>query len=110
LTVTDANVMLGRIQPRHFPAVFGPNANQPLDVDVVRRKFAAMAAEVSAKTGAATSPEQLAEGFLNIAVSNMANAIKQISVQRGYDITRYTLTTFGGAGGQHACRVADALA
>ncbi|MBC2770014.1 hydantoinase B/oxoprolinase family protein [Pusillimonas minor] len=110
LTVTDANVMLGRIQPRHFPAVFGPNANQPLDVDVVRLKFAAMAAEVSAKTGAATSPEQLAEGFLNIAVSNMANAIKQISVQRGYDITRYTLTTFGGAGGQHACRVADALA
>ena len=109
LTVTDANVMLGRIQPHHFPAVFGPNADQPLDVEVVKARFAALAAEVSEKTGVPTSPEQLAEGFLSIAVANMANAIKRISVQRGYDITRYTLTTFGGAGGQHACRVADAL-
>ena len=110
LTVTDANVMLGRIQPQHFPSVFGPNANEPLDVDTVRRRFAELAQQVSKDTGKPTTPEQLAEGFLNIAVSNMANAIKQISVQRGYDITRYTLTTFGGAGGQHACRVADALA
>lgn len=110
LTVTDANVMLGRIQPGHFPAVFGPTADQPLDVEVVREKFTALAHTVSSQTGVLTSPEQLAEGFLSIAVANMANAIKQISVQRGYDITRYTLVTFGGAGGQHACRVADALA
>jgi 5-oxoprolinase (ATP-hydrolysing) len=110
LTVTDANVMLGRIQAAHFPAVFGPDANQPLDVAVVREKFAKLAAEVSTATGQDRSPELLAQGFIDIAVANMANAIKKISVQRGYDITRYTLTTFGGAGGQHACRVADALA
>ncbi|NYT68330.1 hydantoinase B/oxoprolinase family protein [Pusillimonas noertemannii] len=110
LTVTDANVMLGRIQPHHFPAVFGPEADQPLDADVVRRQFAELAQRVSAETGRAITPEQLAQGFLDIAVANMANAIKRISVQRGYDVTRYTLTTFGGAGGQHACRVADALA
>ena len=110
LTVTDANVMLGRIQAAHFPAVFGPSANQPLDVGVVREKFAKLAAEVSQATGHSRSPESLAQGFIDIAVANMANAIKKISVQRGYDITRYTLTTFGGAGGQHACRVADALA
>jgi len=110
LTVTDANVMLGRIQPQHFPAVFGPNADQPLDADIVRRRFAELAEQVTAGTGRAITPEQLAQGFLDIAVANMANAIKRISVQRGYDVTRYTLTTFGGAGGQHACRVADALA
>ena len=110
LTVTDANVMLGRIQAAHFPAVFGPDADQPLDVAVVREKFAKLAAEVSTATGQDRSPETLAQGFIDIAVANMANAIKKISVQRGYDITRYTLTTFGGAGGQHACRVADALA
>lgn len=110
LTVTDANVMLGRIQPHHFPAVFGPNADQPLDADIVRRHFVELAQRVSSETGRPITPEQLAQGFLDIAVANMANAIKRISVQRGYDITRYTLTTFGGAGGQHACRVADALA
>src|SRR5690606_8098834 len=81
-----------------------------LDTQVVREKFTELAAQVAAKTGRSLSPEQLAQGFLDIAVANMANAIKRISVQRGYDVTRYTLTTFGGAGGQHACRVADALA
>ncbi|GAA4338281.1 hydantoinase B/oxoprolinase family protein [Pigmentiphaga soli] len=110
LTVTDANVMLGRIQPAHFPAVFGPGGDQPLDAQVVRERFAALAAEVGQATGKPTTPEALAHGFLEIAVANMANAIKRISVQRGYDVTRYTLTTFGGAGGQHACAVADALA
>ena len=110
LTVTDANVMLGRIQPAHFPAVFGADGNQPLDADTVRARFAELADEVERGTGCATTPEALAHGFLEIAVANMANAIKLISVQRGYDITRYTLTTFGGAGGQHACAVADALA
>ncbi|MFT4268983.1 MAG: hydantoinase B/oxoprolinase family protein [Xenophilus sp.] len=110
LTVTDANVLLGRIQPAYFPTVFGPNGDQPLDAGVVRARFAALAAEVALSTGRVTTPEALAQGFLEIAVANMANAIKRISVQRGYDITRYTLTTFGGAGGQHACAVADALA
>lgn len=110
LTVTDANVMLGRIQAHHFPSVFGPNADQALDTETVRQQFAELASQVSEATGKATTPEQLAEGFLSIAVANMANAIKRISVQRGYDITRYTLATFGGAGGQHACRVADELA
>ncbi|CAM5485298.1 hydantoinase B/oxoprolinase family protein [Eoetvoesiella caeni] len=109
LTVTDANLMLGRIQAHHFPEVFGPNADQPLDLEVVQARFAELAQEVSAATGRDVSGEQLAQGFLDIAVANMANAIKQISVQRGYDITRYTLVTFGGAGGQHACRVADEL-
>lgn len=110
LTVTDANVLLGRIQVRHFPSVFGPGADQPLDADIVRTRFEQLARDVSAKSGQPTTPEALAQGFLDIAVANMANAIKRISVQRGYDITRYTLITFGGAGGQHACQVADALA
>ncbi len=110
LTVTDANVMLGRIQAHHFPAVFGPNADQELDAGIVRERFTELAGQVSRETGRDITPEQLAQGFLEIAVANMANAIKRISVQRGYDITRYTLTTFGGAGGQHACRVADQLA
>ncbi len=110
LTVTDANVMLGRIQPTFFPHVFGPDADQPLDADVVREQFAALAQLVSRESGREIGPEALAQGFLDIAVANMANAIKKISVQRGYDVTRYTLTTFGGAGGQHACGVADALA
>ncbi len=110
LTVTDANVLLGKIQPDFFPAVFGPNGDQRLDADIVRAKFTALALEVSQATGRNLSPEQLAQGFIDIAVANMANAIKKISVQRGYDITRYTLTVFGGAGGQHACLVADALA
>ncbi|MEM7723473.1 MAG: hydantoinase B/oxoprolinase family protein [Pseudomonadota bacterium] len=105
LTVTDCNVMLGKLTPHHFPAVFGPNADEPLDADVVRQKFKTLAAEI----GDGRSPEAVAEGFLRIAVENMANAIKKISVQRGYDVTRYALACFGGAGGQHACLVADAL-
>jgi 5-oxoprolinase (ATP-hydrolysing) len=105
LTVTDANVMLGRIQPGYFPRVFGPGADQPLDAETVRERFAALADEI----GDGRSLEEVAAGFLEIAVANMANAIKKISVQRGYDVTEYVLATFGGAGGQHACAVADAL-
>jgi 5-oxoprolinase (ATP-hydrolysing) len=105
LTVTDANVMLGRIQPEHFPHVFGPNGDEPVDAEIVRERFAALTREI----GDGRSPEEVASGFLEIAVANMANAIKKISVQRGYDITEYVLATFGGAGGQHACAVADAL-
>jgi 5-oxoprolinase (ATP-hydrolysing) len=110
LTVTDANVMLGKIQAEFFPAVFGPRGDQPLDVEVVRDGFAALARQIESATGRAMTPEAVAQGFIDIAVANMANAIKKISVQRGYDVTSYTLTTFGGAGGQHACLVADALA
>ncbi|SMX44884.1 hydantoinase B/oxoprolinase family protein [Actibacterium lipolyticum] len=110
LTVTDCNVMLGKLNPAHFPHVFGPDGDQPLDGDVVREKFTALAAEIAAATGQpAEEPEAVAEGFLRIAVDNMANAIKKISVQRGHDVTQYTLQCFGGAGGQHACLVADAL-
>ncbi|WP_200834540.1 hydantoinase B/oxoprolinase family protein [Amycolatopsis alkalitolerans] len=109
LTVTDANVMLGRIQPAHFPAVFGPDGDQPLEAGLVREKFTELAAEIRARTGDDRTPEQVAEGFLRIAVANMANAVKKISVQKGHDVTRYVLTTFGGAGGQHACAVADSL-
>jgi 5-oxoprolinase (ATP-hydrolysing) len=107
--VTDANVMVGKIQPACFPRVFGPNADQSLDRDIVVRKFSAMAADIERATGTARTPEEVAEGFIDIAVGAMANAIKKISVARGYDVTRYTLQCFGGAGGQHACRVADAL-
>ncbi|WP_435610621.1 hydantoinase B/oxoprolinase family protein [Streptomyces sp. C10-9-1] len=109
LTVTDANVMLGRIQPGHFPAVFGPRGDQPLDAEVVRERFTALAEEVARATGTSRTAEEVAAGFLEIAVANMANAVKKISVQRGRDVTRYALTSFGGAGGQHACAVADAL-
>jgi 5-oxoprolinase (ATP-hydrolysing) len=116
LTVTDANIMLGRIQPAHFPSVFGERGDQPLDAEVVREQFAALARRIGEATGGASparagspSPDQVAAGFLEIAVANMANAIKKISVQRGYDVTQYVLATFGGAGGQHACAVADAL-
>jgi len=109
LAVTDANVMVGKIQPAHFPKVFGPQANERLDRDVVVAKFTEMAAKIAAATGVKRSPEEVAEGFIDIAVGAMANAIKKISVARGYDVTRYTLQCFGGAGGQHACRVADAL-
>ncbi|MBR1217569.1 hydantoinase B/oxoprolinase family protein [Bradyrhizobium sp. U87765 SZCCT0131] len=105
LAVTDANVMTGKLIPEFFPAIFGPRQDAPLDADVVRDKFAAMASEV----GGGQSPEQVADGFIQIAVANMAEAIKKISVQRGYDITAYALNCFGGAGGQHACLVADAL-
>ena len=109
LATTDANVMLGKIQPEHFPRVFGPNADEPLDRDGVVTAFTTMAAEVQARTGRPTTPESLAAGYIRIAVQNMANAIKRISVARGYDVTQYTLQCFGGAGGQHACLVADAL-
>src|SRR5690606_2615843 len=109
LTVTDANVMLGRIQPDHFPHVFGADGTEPLDADGVRKRFAELAAEIRAATGDDRTPEEVAEGFRQIAVANMANAVKKISVQKGHDVTRYALTTFGGAGGQHACAVADAL-
>ncbi len=109
LTVTDANLMLGRIQPGYFPRVFGHRGDQPLDAAVTARLFAGLAAQISAADGQPRSSAEVAAGFLEIAVANMANAIKKISVQRGYDITRYTLATFGGAGGQHACAVADQL-
>jgi 5-oxoprolinase (ATP-hydrolysing) len=109
LAVTDANVMVGKIVPEFFPKVFGPGGNEALDAGIVRAKFAALAAEVSKATGEPRSAEQVAEGFLKIAVENMANAIKQVSIQRGYDVTGYALNCFGGAGGQHACKVADAL-
>ena len=109
LTVTDCNVMTGKIRADLFPCVFGPNGDLPLDTEIVSRKFAAIAAEVKEATRVERTPVEIAEGFLKIAVENMANAIKQISVQRGYDVTRYTLACFGGAGGQHACLVADAL-
>ncbi|MDH4095944.1 MAG: 5-oxoprolinase, partial [Betaproteobacteria bacterium] len=106
LAVTDANVMLGKIQPEYFPRVFGPDGDQALDAGVVREKFAALASQIAD----GRTPEAVAEGFVQIAVGNMANAIKHISVQRGHDVTEYTLCCFGGAAGQHACLVADALA
>ena len=109
LAVTDCSVMLGRIVPDFFPAVFGPGADQPLDAEVVHTKFAALAGEIRAATGDDRAPEQVADGFRRIAVENMANAIKKISIQRGYDVSEYTLCCFGGAGGQHACDIADTL-
>lgn len=109
LAVTDANVMLGRIQPAHFPRVFGPEGDQPLDAELVRERFAALTRDIREQTGDERTPEQVAEGYLQIAVANIANAVKRISVQKGHDVTRYALTTFGGAGGQHACMVADSL-
>ena len=109
LTVTDCHVMLGRIAPEHFPHVFGPSGDEPLDADIVARKFAELAQTISTAAGKDHTPEQVAEGFLAVAVENMARAIKKISTERGYDVSRYTLVCFGGAGGQHACRVADRL-
>jgi len=109
LTVTDANVLLGRIQPDHFPRVFGENGDQPLDADITKAKFTELSERIAQATGDTRGPEQVAAGFIEIAVANMANAIKKISVQRGYDVTEYVLNVFGGAGGQHACAVADAL-
>jgi 5-oxoprolinase (ATP-hydrolysing) len=109
LTVTDCNVVLGRVQPAWFPSVFGPDGDQPLDVAAPRTHLAELAARVSKESGVSYSAERAAEGFLSVAVQNMANAIKSISVQRGYDVTEYVLCSFGGAGGQHACLVADAL-
>ncbi|WP_316013289.1 hydantoinase B/oxoprolinase family protein [Roseobacter sp. HKCCA0434] len=109
LTVTDANVMLGKLSPDHFPPVFGPNGDLPLDRDVVAEKFTALAAEIAAATDTAPTPEQVAEGFLAVAVDNMARAIRRIGTERGHDLRAYTLACFGGAGGQHACLVAEAL-
>jgi 5-oxoprolinase (ATP-hydrolysing) len=105
LAVTDANVMVGKLQPDLFPRIFGSDGDQPLDVDAVRVRFEALATEV----GDGRTPEAIADGFLQIAVARMAQAIKTVSVRRGYDVTRYALNCFGGAGGQHACLVADAL-
>ncbi|MEE4296555.1 MAG: hydantoinase B/oxoprolinase family protein [Wenzhouxiangella sp.] len=109
LTVTDCNVMLGKLQPAFFPAVFGSDGDQPLDSARVRDLFEQLATDIQAATGDPRGPEQVAEGFVQIAVANMANAIRKISVQRGHDVTGYTLNCFGGAGGQHACLVAEAL-
>ncbi|HEY1153339.1 MAG TPA: hydantoinase B/oxoprolinase family protein, partial [Pseudolabrys sp.] len=105
LAVTDANVAVGKLIPDYFPKIFGPQQNEPLDADAVARGFDALAQAMDGKL----AREQIADGFIRIAVENMANAIKKISVQRGYDVTRYALNCFGGAGGQHACLVADAL-
>ncbi len=109
LTVTDANVLVRKLLPQHFPAIFGPQGNAPLDAQIVDEKFAALAAEVSTATGTPTSSQLLAEGFIRIAVANMAHAIRQISVQKGLNPADFTLACFGGAGGQHACLVADEL-
>ncbi len=109
LTVTDCNVMVGKLDPELFPKVFGPAGDAPLDADIVRARFESLAREVTSHTGSRRTAEEVADGFLKIAVENMANAIKHISVQRGYDVTEYTLCCFGGAAGQHACLVADAL-
>src|SRR5205814_390130 len=98
------NVMVGKLIPDFFPKIFGPGQDQPLDAGAVRAAFDELAKQVGGK-----SREEIADGFIKIAVENMANAIKKISVQRGYDVTRYALNCFGGAGGQHACLVADAL-
>ena len=109
LTVTDANVMLGKIYPQYFPAVFGIDGNLPLDKDIVTEKFTQLAQDIAAASGNSRTPEQVAAGFIAIAVENMANAIKKISLQRGYDVTQYVLCCFGGAGAQVACLIADTL-
>jgi 5-oxoprolinase (ATP-hydrolysing) len=109
LTITDANVLLGKIQPQYFPAVFGQDANQLLDREIVLTKFTELTQKINTATGNNSTPEQVAAGFMAIAVANMANAIKKISLQRGYDVTRYVLCCFGGAGAQVACLVADNL-
>jgi 5-oxoprolinase (ATP-hydrolysing) len=109
LTVTDANVLLGRIQAAFFPRVFGPAADEPLDGDIVAHRFGELAERMTRATGRMIAPEEVAGGALRIAVGSMANAVKRISVMRGHDVTGYTLQCFGGAGGQHASLVADAL-
>ncbi len=109
LCVTDANLMLGKIPVDYFPKVFGQDGNLSLDLEAVRQRFRELAAEIGRSTGTSQTPEQIAEGFLLVAVENMANAIKRISVQRGYNVANYTLCCFGAAAGQHACKVADAL-
>ena len=109
LTVTDCNVMLGKLQAEFFPSVFGPGQDESLDVEAVKKAFFNLSKQIKADTGNERSPVEVADGFLRIAIENMANAIKKVSVQRGYDVTGYTLNCFGGAAGQHACLVADAL-
>ena len=109
LTVTDCNVMLGKIQKAYFPKIFGPSVNQALDSETVTTQFEVLSKNISAATGIEQSAEATAEGFLDVAVENMANAVKSISIQRGYDLTDYTLVSFGGAGGQHGCLVAEKL-
>ena len=109
LTITDCNLLLGKIQPDHFPSLFGPNGDEPLDPAAAQTRIAAICAQVQAETGQTLSVRDAAQGFIAVAVASMANAIKRISVARGHDVTRYTLASFGGAGGQHACLVADAL-
>ncbi|MBE9196159.1 hydantoinase B/oxoprolinase family protein, partial [Synechocystis sp. LEGE 06083] len=109
LTVTDANVMVGRLQKNYFPPVFGPEGNQPLDIDIVQKKFTDLATLIAQSTATQPTPVEVADGFLAIAVENMANAIKKISLQRGYDLENYTLCCFGGAGGQLVCRLGDRL-
>ncbi|MEH1813311.1 MAG: hydantoinase/oxoprolinase family protein [Nostoc sp.] len=109
LAVTDANVMLGKIHPQYFPSVFGIDGNLPLDKDIVIKKFTQLTQDIQAATLNDCTPEQVAAGFIAIAVENMANAIKKISLQRGYDVSQYVLCCFGGAGGQVACLIADTL-
>ncbi len=109
LAVTDCNVMLGKLQPDFFPKVFGKNGDLPLERDIVIQKFTELAESIGQATGQQVLPEVVAQGFLEIAVEKMAMAIKKISVQRGYDVTEYVLCCFGGAGGQHACAIADVL-
>ncbi|MDQ0326642.1 5-oxoprolinase (ATP-hydrolyzing) [Rhodopseudomonas julia] len=110
LTVTDANIMAGKIRAENFPAIFGPNQDEPLDIEAVKQGFEALAEEIGPdENGRHRTPEEIADGFLKIAVENMANAIKKISVERGHDVTHYALSCFGGAGGQHACQIADRL-
>ena len=109
LCITDANILLGKIQSQYFPAVFGLRGNLPLDSEIVQQKFTQLAQQIQAQTGHFYTPESVASGFIEIAVENMANAIKKISVQRGYDVSEYTLVCFGGAGGQHACLIAEKL-
>ncbi len=109
LTVTDANVMVGKVHPAHFPAIFGPEGDLPLDTECVAEPFRRMAQEIGAATGAWQDPRAVAEGFLRIAVTNMAQAVKQVSLEKGHDVTDFVLQCFGGAAGQHACLVADEL-
>ena len=109
MTITDANVLLGRIQPDYFPRVFGRSADEPLDADATRAAFETLARDIGRTTGTTRAPEYVAAGFVRIAVERMANAIREISVQRGHDVTRFALCCFGGAGGQHAAQVAEAL-
>ena len=109
MCITDANILLGKIQSQYFPSVFGITGNLPLDSEIVQEKFTQLAQQIQAQTGHISTPESVASGFIEIAIENMANAIKKISVQRGYDVSEYTLVCFGGAGGQHACLIAEKL-